>query len=418
MLAANKLGIMTMQAQFLIKCVRNFLIFHLSKEENLSKDRFIGVCSCTTVSFLRERLVYHVLSYAMGIGFRFVRLIWTMKRRIVGYDVVKSIAMFFVVMLHYSFYTRFYSSSLVGTSVTVLCVVCVPLFFAVNGALLLPRPMDEAKHYRKTLNIIIVVTIWRLLAAAFFVFIDSSHPVTVKNLFIFLLGGGFGDYPTGYFWFMNALIAVYLVLPVMKMVFDSERKTVFKALLAVLVGFTVGKDSLRLVLQMVGSAVNHDFASILNSLNEFYIFGSYGYVLLYFLVGGMVGRYSKQWQQNDSDVNHHPVFGISSGKACIGILACYVLTLLIQRYQHVAYGTNLTVENGYWLLPTFIATVLILLVLGRARIQGFWAKAFQVIGMNTFGVYMLHLAGLVFAVCLVISVLLRKIPYIGRLFAL
>ena len=128
---------------------------------------------------------------------------------------------------------------------------------------------------------------------------------------------------------MNALIAVYLVLPVMKTAFDSERKIVFKALLAVLIGFTVGKDSLRLVLQMVGSVTNHDFASTLNSLNEFYIFGSYGYVLLYFLVGGMVGRYLKQRQQGGSDVNRHPVFGISSGKACIGIFVCYVLTLLI-----------------------------------------------------------------------------------------
>lgn len=79
-----------------------------------------------------------------------------MKKRVVGYDIIKSMAMFFVVMLHYSFYTRFYSSGLAGTAVTVLCVVCVPLFFAVNGALLLPRKMDEAKHYRKTLNIVIV----------------------------------------------------------------------------------------------------------------------------------------------------------------------------------------------------------------------------------------------------------------------
>lgn len=169
-----------------------------------------------------------------------------MKKRVVGYDIIKSMAMFFVVMLHYSFYTRFYSSGLAGTAVTVLCVVCVPLFFAVNGALLLPRKMDEAKHYRKTLNIVIVVTIWRLLAAAFFVFVDGSHPVTLKDLVLFLLGGGFGDYPTGYFWFMNALIAVYLVLPVMKMAFDSERKLAFNALLAVLAGFTVGKDSLNL----------------------------------------------------------------------------------------------------------------------------------------------------------------------------
>lgn len=147
-----------------------------------------------------------------------------MKKRVVGYDIIKSMAMFFVVMLHYSFYTRFYSSGLAGTAVTVLCVVCVPLFFAVNGALLLPRKMDEAKHYRKTLNIVIVVTIWRLLAAAFFVFVDGSHPVTLKDLVLFLLGGGFGDYPTGYFWFMNALIAVYLVLPVMKMAFDFGTK--------------------------------------------------------------------------------------------------------------------------------------------------------------------------------------------------
>lgn len=240
-----------------------------------------------------------------------------MKKRVVGYDIIKSMAMFFVVMLHYSFYTRFYSSGLAGTAVTVLCVVCVPLFFAVNGALLLPRKMDEAKHYRKTLNIVIVVTIWRLLAAAFFVFVDGSHPVTLKDLVLFLLGGGFG--------------------------------------------------------------------------------------------------------------------------------------LLIQRYQHATHGTNLTVENGYWLLPSFVATILILLVLGRVNIQGIWAKVFQVIGMNTFGVYMLHLVGLVllsrlqalpwlqfmgnlnsvavtllnvvlcgcvFAICLAVSVLFRKIPYINRLFAL
>ena len=35
-----------------------------------------------------------------------------MKKRVVGYDIIKSMAMFFVVMLHYSFYTRFYSSGL------------------------------------------------------------------------------------------------------------------------------------------------------------------------------------------------------------------------------------------------------------------------------------------------------------------
>lgn len=369
------------------------------------------------------------------------------KKRVIGYDIIKFIAMFLVVMLHYSFYTRYYSRGLAGTLITVLCMVCVPLFFSVNGALLLPRDMDEVKHYRKTLNIIIVVTIWKLLAATFFIFVDGSHPVTAKDLAIFLLGGGFGDYPTGYFWFMNALIAVYLVLPVMKLAFDAEHKIAFNALLVVLTVFTVGKDSLTFILQVAGTMTNRDYTSLTSSLGEFCIFGPYGYVLLYVLVGGAIGRHLKQIQAKHSDDDAlHLLSAISPAKACIGIALCYVLTLLIQRYQHAAHGTNLTTENGYLLLPTFIATILIVLTVGQANVQGIWSRIFQVIGMNTFGIYMLHLMGLillsklqslpwfqfmgnmssvavtllnillctcVFAACLAVSASLRKIPYIG-----
>lgn len=129
----------------------------------------------------------------------------------------------------------------------------------------------------------------------------------------------------------------------------------------------------------------------------------------------------------------------------------YVVTVLIQRYQHAVKGVVLTVENGYWLLPTFVATLLLLLALGRVRMRGFGAEMFRAIGMNTFGIYMLHMAGLillcraqdtslfngfgnlnsialtvvnvllcicVFAGCLFITVLLRKIPFIKKLFVL
>lgn len=90
----------------------------------------------------------------------------------------------------------------------------------------------------------------------------------------------------------------------------------------------------------------------------------------------MIGRYLKQKQTGELDADvHHPLFDISWGEASAGIVVCYALTLLIQRYQHATHGTNLTVENGYWLLPSFVATILILLVLGRVNIQGIWAKS-------------------------------------------
>lgn len=270
--------------------------------------------------------------------------------------------MFLVVMLHYSFYTKYYSNGVAGTLVTVMCVVCVPLFFAVNGALLLPRPLDEHRHYRKVLNIVIIVSIWKVLAAIFFIYVDGSQTVTIKDFCIFLLGGNLGGYPTGYFWFMNALIAVYLILPLAKMAFDSDRRIVLHALMAVLFGFTVGKDTVSLVLQGLGTLTHHDFASIMNSIDEYYIFGSYGYVLLYFLVGGLVGR--RLVHGSGIEEAAHGGVQISQGMAVCGIIVCYVVTVLIQRYQHAVKGVVLTVENGYWLLPTFVATLLLLLALG------------------------------------------------------
>ena len=35
------------------------------------------------------------------------------------------------------------------------------------------------------------MSIWKLLIAAFFVYVDGSHSVGVKNLVVFLFGGGF-----------------------------------------------------------------------------------------------------------------------------------------------------------------------------------------------------------------------------------
>lgn len=374
-----------------------------------------------------------------------------MKKRIVGCDAAKTIAMFFVVMLHYSFYTRYYSNGLAGTVVTVMCTVCVPLFFAVNGALLLPRPLDVSKHYHKTLNIIIIVIAWKIIASMFFVFVDRSHPVTFKDFLIFLLGGNFGEYSSGYFWFMNALISVYLIFPIVKLVFDAKNQVAINTLLAVLFGFTVGKDTLILLFQMLGTVAHHDFASVLSPIGDYFVFGKYGYVLLFFLVGGLIGEYLVKRQEGRKWVCNLLACVSSKGKIVAGIVICYIATLLIQRYQHVVNGTSLTVDNGYWLLPTFIAVLLILFALGKASFSDHCARFFYFTGANTFGVYMLHMAGLiclskvqelsvfqvmgtmnsvaltianvglcicVYVVCLGISVLLRKIPYLRVLFSL
>ena len=126
--------------------------------------------------------------------------------------------------------------------------------------------------------------------------------------------------------------------------------------------------------------------------------------------------------------------------------ACQSSRKELKVLQFNIWQEGTSVENGYWAFcrPS-LPTLLLLLALGRVRMRGFGAEMFRAIGMNTFGIYMLHMAGLillcraqdtslfnglgnlnsialtvvnvllcicVFAGCLFITVLLRKIPFI------
>lgn len=397
----------------------------------------------------------HTPHGASGVGTHAAK---KLKPRIIGYDIAKSLAMLFVVILHYSFYTRYYSSGIAGTLLTTLCVACVPLFFAVNGALLLPRPLDIRKHVHKTLTIVAVLAVWKTIVALFCVFVDRTHPAPIgtliKNFLRFQLGGGFGDYPVGYFWFMNALLAVYLIYPLVKLMFDDPSRIALRAALGVIFALTVGKDTLVVLLDMLGAATHHELASILGSLDEFYIFGSYGYVLLYFTVGGLVARaMMPEGLKGGIQGIRWPLRSISRPIAALLIVLCYAISFGIQRFQHATKGTNLTIDYGYWLLPTFTATILALMLCltVRTQIPPIRVPA-ETVGRNTFGIYMLHMMAIVlfakaqahpalaavfeahlnsgvittvlnlvcvlilFACCLGVSVVLRQIPGVRTLF--
>lgn len=312
-----------------------------------------------------------------------------MKQRILGYDVAKGIAMLLVVLLHYAIYTRHYAGDIIGNVVTSLCVVCVPLFFTVNGALLLPRTLDYRKHYRKLATIVVVVAVWKTIAAVFFMMFDGSHTVGIKDFLKFQLGGNFGEYPTGYFWFMNALIAVYLVYPLVKLMIDDHGIALWSCM-AVLFGLTVCKDTVAVVLDVIGTVSHHELTSLLGSLGEYDIFGNYGYVMLYFMIGGLIGRQVAAIR--DGSASKAP----SIATCWIVVVIGFACTVAVQRFQHMVAGVNLTVNYGYWLLPTVAMTCAILLICVRVTVDsGLLRGAITAVGGNTFGIYMLHMFAIV-----------------------
>lgn len=312
-----------------------------------------------------------------------------MKQRILGYDLAKSGAMFMVVLLHYAYYTKDYPSDRLTNAIATFCMICVPLFFTVNGALLLPRPLDARKHYRKLAVIVAVMFVWKTIDAVFCVLVDRSHEVGFKDYLKFLLGGNLGDYPTGYFWFMNALIAVYLVYPLIKLIYD-DNGIALRACIAVLLVFGFGKDSAATILDMIGALTHHELSSLLDGVGGFYIFGGYGYILLYFIAGGLIARRIKNIRDND-----HP--SPFRTRTCLLLIAvCFFCLFGVQRFQSATSGVNLNVADGYWLLPTLIETLLVLIVCLRIDTSNPAVRTVVGgIGGNTFGVYMLHLMAIV-----------------------
>ena len=142
-----------------------------------------------------------------------------MQKRIQYLDIIKVISIFLVVFCHFVLLAE----TIPANIFMVACWSGVPMFFMVNGALLFTRPLNLSKHIRKTLLIYIVLVLWKLI---YLFSIGALCRVPVadfgKNqilLYLFAFGSleGIG---TGHLWFIEALLAVYILFPLFRIAYD------------------------------------------------------------------------------------------------------------------------------------------------------------------------------------------------------
>ncbi len=87
-------------------------------------------------------------------------------------DVLKVLAMFFVVFYHsFGELIILQNNSTISQNIYYLfcsfITICVPIFFMVNGAILLNKPLDIKKHYFKTFKTFILVYFWSFIISIF-----------------------------------------------------------------------------------------------------------------------------------------------------------------------------------------------------------------------------------------------------------
>lgn len=328
--------------------------------------------------------------------------------RNLGLDLLKVLACFCVVSLH----TVGTDISIINSIIYYISGCAVPIFFMVNGNLLLNKSNLNYKYViNKIKNILIIVFVWNIIISfVYFIKGEYHNPFldTIKSL---LQKGYFYQ-----FWFFGALIIIYSVLPIIYYIFRNKRNAI--TITYVFIGISIFIDLSSLISSYLGYPIIQSYF-----IQTFRIWTWFAY----FLLGGLIGK-------EDIQTN---IYEKISKKNNIIILLCMTVVVVTYQYNISRKLYNiLNAEYFYDNILTFIWVLSIFIYVDRSNITFKNYKIFKIISLNIMGIYILHpslisiinkfygfnnsitniiLLLFIFAVCLFMSFIISKIPIINRL---
>ena len=278
------------------------------------------------------------------------------KQRILGYDALKAIAAFLVVLYHvgmvdFGYREGVYYYPTIVQLIWLVCACGVPLFYMVNGALTVHRKYDLKKTITKSARLVFIGTFWAIVVMCLYALRDH-------DMYSFSLPR------VGYYWFLFSLALIYLINYVICRLPDWCKWLVVLILLVVPFATNLAWDIVILK--------NPD--TTLTSWRSG-VFTLYGLVYLY--VGDYLGsaKIIRKW--------------IPAICAIIGLILLSIETIAVVNHTHMQF------EGGNYCFPTFGALLLSIaffLMVKDMRIkEGAVTKLITFLGNNALGIYIFHL---------------------------
>lgn len=305
-----------------------------------------------------------------------------MRERDNTLDLIKGIAIILVCLYHTYYLNK---EGIPYVALYSLCSIGVPLFFFVNGALLFTSPLDIKKHYKKIGKLCLLTIIWAILILGTIkIFIlpkgEMSWPEFVKTLWYLKTG-----YVINQYWFLQALIMLYIFFPVLKRTFDSDKCSL--ALFAVIIFlFTFGNKFLYVAHQIIlfwqGKGLMETVKNYIPWYNCLYNM-HYAFAFSYFLVGGLMYHYIRN--RSASLENN---FIRYKSTLFITFFLAWWLSVQIAQWFTSAMTWDPCFE-GYDLVTTFLMTYSFCLVVTNVQIERLphWIA---LVSRNTLGIYLIH----------------------------
>ena len=362
-------------------------------------------------------------------------------KRIPGIDLAEAFAALMVVIYHISLCSyKLFEDPTVSTAITYFCrtilVTCVPIFLMVNGFLLLRHELNLKKHVVKTVRLFLLSLFWGVAPLQTQLMLDGSSLTPLEFIKTMMQYSG----PTIHLWYMGALVCIYLFFPLIKLVYDKDRR-IFLFFLIFSFAVTFGNRVLNQINTIVlflqggyqGAEVRNNWFSIFNPYNAVH-----GYTFVYFCLGGLLPD-MVDWLQK-----HFPAERRRRLVLCAAVFAgavVHALWFLFLNYTTGGYYLCV-VWYGYNTLSALVMTLcVVLLCLEYQGLHSVPCRLVRTVSEHTLGIYFLHMIILlplkvymwahlrwlcnlpgnilvgaaVTAVCVLISMGIRKIPGIRYL---
>lgn len=303
------------------------------------------------------------------------------NNKIFGLDVIKSIAIVLVVSVHSGLWNvDFISSGLIQNALQYGCrLLCegVPFFVMINGYLLLGiKKWDMQKHIMRTLKLLAVLLIWM----AILIFVGSAicgEVLTIELFWNYYFATALASTYTGVLWFLENLIAVYLIFPILKAIYDRNTQ-MFLYLFFIFAFYSVGTHTINWIVNLVNLDNNVDLLyAVASFINRFNPTGN-GYYVYCFMLGGICFCY-KDWL-----IVHRKqlVFVGVLSSACVIALAIYL-----------SCKTGMLQSTGFNYSSIFMTGIMVGLMGAFLPANGkntLICKIINSFGSSTLGIYLLH----------------------------
>lgn len=144
-----------------------------------------------------------------------------LDKRNTSIDLVRILAVFCVISVHFFLHNGFYNQPVVGKSMYVMCVmrtlfsVCVPLFMIITGYLMSNKTLSK-KYYcgiRKTIAVFVLSGI----ACMIFKAIHDHAILTVKSMIL----GTLDFTGANYSWYIEMYIGLFLLVPFLNIIYNK-----------------------------------------------------------------------------------------------------------------------------------------------------------------------------------------------------